>query len=59
MVVDSGVLEGGGCWVMYTIENNLLHLNLGCHPNRDFATTIGTIKSRLGWRIFLMVFIKN
>ena len=22
---------------MYTIENNLLHLNLGCQPNRDFC----------------------
>ena len=22
---------------MYTIENNLLHLHLGCHPNRDFC----------------------
>ena len=25
---------------MYIIENNLLHLNLGCHPNRDFDTPI-------------------
>ena len=30
-------IRGGGCWVMYTIENNLLHLHLGCHPNRDFC----------------------
>ena len=22
---------------MYAIENNLLHLHLGCHPNRDFC----------------------
>ena len=22
---------------MYTIENNLLHLILGCQPNRDFC----------------------
>ena len=27
----------GGCWVMYILENNLLHLHLGCHPNRDFC----------------------
>ena len=39
MVVDSGVLEGGGCWVMYTIENNLLHLQLGDQPSRDFCTS--------------------
>ena len=36
MVVDSGVLEGGGCWVMYTIENNLLHLHLGLPPQSGF-----------------------
>ena len=28
-------------------------------PIGIFATTIGTVKSRLGWRIFLMICIKN
>ena len=37
---------------MYTIENNLLHLNPGDQPNRDFCHHNRDSKSRLRWRIF-------
>ena len=52
MVVDSDVLEGGGCWVMYTIENNLLHLQLGDQPSRDFCTSCREEESRQLVQIF-------
>ena len=44
---------------MYTIEKNLLHLQLGAPPKRDFAPPIRDAASRIGGAAFYNEFHQN
>ena len=44
---------------MYTIEKNLLHLQLGDQLSRDFAPSVGTPPSRPPVQLFIMKFTEN